>query len=53
MMLAPAAVCEIPRAIVLTFLLAIAFLSTGLMEDSYHLERMSTMATMVLAAMTQ
>lgn len=33
--------------------LTIAFLSTGLMEDSYHLERMSTMATLVLAAMTQ
>ena len=33
--------------------LSIAFLSTGLMEDSYHLERMSTLATMVLAAITQ
>lgn len=33
--------------------LTIGFLSTGLMEDSYHLERMSTIATMVLAAMTQ
>jgi CubicO group peptidase (beta-lactamase class C family) len=33
--------------------LTIAFLSTGLMEDSHHLERMSTLATMVLAAMTR
>ena len=33
--------------------LTLALLSTGLMEDSYHLERMSTMATLVLAAMTK
>jgi CubicO group peptidase (beta-lactamase class C family) len=32
--------------------LTIAFLSTGLMEDSRHLERMATVATLVLAAMT-
>ena len=32
--------------------LTLAFLSTGLMEDSYHLERMATMATLVLAAIT-
>lgn len=33
--------------------LTLALLSTGLMEDSYHLERMATMATLVLAAMTK
>ena len=33
--------------------LTLAFLSTGLMEDSHHLERMSTLATMVLAAATR
>jgi CubicO group peptidase (beta-lactamase class C family) len=33
--------------------LTLALLSTGLMEDSYHLERMSTLATLVLAAMTK
>jgi len=32
--------------------LTIAFLSTGLREDSRHLERMATVATLVLAAMT-
>ena len=33
--------------------LTFAFLSAGVMEDSHHLERMSTLATMVLAAMTR
>ena len=33
--------------------LTLSFLSTGLMEDSYHLERISTMATLVLAAITR
>ncbi|MGR8920577.1 MAG: serine hydrolase domain-containing protein [Gammaproteobacteria bacterium] len=32
--------------------LSLAFLSTGLMEDSYHFERIGAMATLVLAAMT-
>jgi len=32
--------------------LTIALLSTGLMEDSRHLERVSTLATLVLAAIT-
>lgn len=33
--------------------LTVAFLSTGLMEDSHHLERMSTLATQVLASITR
>jgi CubicO group peptidase (beta-lactamase class C family) len=33
--------------------LTLAFLSTGLMEDSRHLERVATMATLVLAALTK
>ena len=32
--------------------LSLAFLSTGLMEDSYHFERIGVMASLVLAAMT-
>lgn len=32
--------------------LTLAFLSTGLMEDSYHFERIGVIATLVLAAMT-
>ena len=32
--------------------LTFAFLCTGLMEDSYHFERLGTLATLVLAAMT-
>lgn len=32
--------------------LTLAFLSTGLMEDSYHFERVARIATLVLAAMT-
>lgn len=32
--------------------LSLAFLSTGLMEDSYHFERIGVMATLVIAAMT-
>ena len=33
--------------------LTLAFLSTGLMEDSHHLERIATLATLVLASMTE
>lgn len=33
--------------------LTLAFLSTGLMEDSYHFERIARMATLVVAAMTE
>ena len=33
--------------------LTFSFLSTGLMEDSYHFERIGVMATLVLAAMTE
>ncbi|MEM7542300.1 MAG: serine hydrolase domain-containing protein [Pseudomonadota bacterium] len=33
--------------------LSLAFLSTGLMEDSYHFERIGVMASLVLAAMTE
>jgi CubicO group peptidase (beta-lactamase class C family) len=33
--------------------LTLAFLSTGLMEDSYHFERVGVMASLVLAAMTE
>jgi len=33
--------------------LTLSFLSTGLMEDSYHFERMGVMATLVLAAMIE
>jgi CubicO group peptidase (beta-lactamase class C family) len=33
--------------------LTLAFLSTGLMEDSYHFERIGALATVVLAAMTE
>jgi CubicO group peptidase (beta-lactamase class C family) len=33
--------------------LTLAFLSTGLMEDSYHFERIARMATLVLAAITE
>lgn len=33
--------------------LTFSFLSTGLMEDSYHFERVGLLATMVLAAMTE
>lgn len=33
--------------------LTLAFLSTGLMEDSYHFERIGAMANLVLAAMTE
>lgn len=33
--------------------LTFAFLSTGLMEDSYHFERVARMATLVVAAMTE
>ncbi|MEX2480903.1 MAG: serine hydrolase domain-containing protein [Gammaproteobacteria bacterium] len=32
--------------------LSLAFLSSGLMEDSYHFERIGVLATLVLAAMT-
>ena len=32
--------------------LTLSFLSTGLMEDSYHFERVAVMATLVIAAMT-
>lgn len=32
--------------------LTLAFLATGLMEDSYHFERVATMASLVLAAIT-
>ncbi len=32
--------------------LTLAFLSTGLMEDSYHFERVALLATLVLSAMT-
>lgn len=33
--------------------LTLSFLSTGLMEDSYHFERLGVLTTMVLAAMTE
>ncbi len=33
--------------------LSLAFLSTGLMEDSYHFERMGVIASLVLAALTE
>ena len=33
--------------------LTFAFLSTGLMEDSYHFERVGMLATLVIAAMTE
>jgi len=33
--------------------LTLAFLSTGLMEDSYHFERIARMANLVLAAITE
>ena len=33
--------------------LTLAFLSTGLMEDSYHFERIGMLATLVLGAMTE
>ena len=33
--------------------LTLAFLSTGLMEDSYHFERIGMLATLVLSAMTE
>lgn len=33
--------------------LSLAFLSTGLMEDSYHFERIARMATLVLAAIVE
>lgn len=33
--------------------LSLAFLSTGLMEDSYHFERIGVVATLVLAAMVE
>lgn len=33
--------------------LTISFLSTGLMEDSYHFERLSVLSTMIIASMTE
>ncbi|MEM7468181.1 MAG: serine hydrolase domain-containing protein [Pseudomonadota bacterium] len=33
--------------------LSFSFLSTGLMEDSYHFERVGVLATLVIAAMTE
>ena len=33
--------------------LTLAFLSSGLMEDSYHFERVARLATLVLAAIVE